>query len=331
VLLLALVTTAVLAEDIVVRLAEDGHTQTRSVGEIVDFTGEGLALRHRSGREEKIPPEQVVRFHSAWTTKHMAGDESFDAGRFDEALQAYLQALRTESRDWVRRLILSRCIRCYCRLGRVGRAGDAFLAICGQDPNTPYYDAIPLAWATARPFPGLQQRAEQWFQSSDSEAARLLGASWLLATAARPAAIRTLRELTNTPQPTVAFLAEAQLWRTQIVTATSSEADRWGERIRKMPPAIRGGPLFVHGQLLARHERHQAAALSFLQTAILFPDNTELAAASLLAAAEQLEKLDQRDQAIRLLEEIVTDHPTATVADTARDRWHSLQPPPAER
>jgi tetratricopeptide (TPR) repeat protein len=301
------------------------------VGEIVDFTGESLVLRHRSGRVEQIPPENVVRFDSTWTPQHTAGDASFNARRFDEALQAYFQALRAESREWVRRLILSRCVRCYCRLDQVDRAGDAFLAIYRQDPNTAYYDVIPLAWATARPSPALHQRAEQWLESSDLEAARLLGASWLLATAARPAAMRALRALTTAPQPAVAFLAEAQLWRTQVVTATDSEADRWGERIRKMPPAIRGGPLFVHGQLLARHERRQPAALSFLQTAILFSDNTELAAASLLAAAEQLEKLDQRDQAIRLLEEIVTDHPLATVAGTARERWQSLQPPPPQR
>ncbi|MFV1966078.1 MAG: tol-pal system YbgF family protein [Pirellulaceae bacterium] len=329
-ILFAACASLVAAEDSVTRVAKDGQTRIRSVGQIVDFTGDALILRHRSGREERIPPEEVVQLRSNWTTAHAKGDAQFEAGQFDAALQAYLEALRAEQRGWVRRLVLSRCVWCYRRLGQVDRAGEAFLAICQQDPKTPYYDAIPLAWLTARPSAPLAQQARQWLQNEGSAEARLMGASWLLSTAERPSAVRALRGLIDAPQPAVAFLAESQLWRTRVVTATAADADRWGERIERMPRAIRAGPHYVRGQLLSRHGRREEAALSFLRTAILFPDHHDLVAPSLLAAAEQLETMEQRDEAARLLAEIVTDYPRAAVADDARRRWQALQQQPAE-
>jgi len=314
------------AQDSVIVLSKERQTRSRSVGEIVDFTGEALVLRHRSGREERIPPDRVVAIQSAWCTEHTQGDVQYDAGKHKEALANYLNALGKEKRAWVRRLILSRCVWCYRRLGQIERAGEAFLVIHRQDSETPYFDAIPLAWATNRPSPSLEQQARQWLVDRDSAVARLMGASWLLSTAERSSALRALRGLIDTPQPSVAYLSEAQSWRTRIVTADSTEADRWRERIERMPRTVRAGPYAVLGQLLARHHRHQEAALAFLRPAILYPQHHDLAAQSLLAAAGQLEELEQNDEAVRLYMEILTKAPQSPVVDDARRRMRELQP-----
>jgi tetratricopeptide (TPR) repeat protein len=317
--LVLLATARSRAEDTVVLASREGRGQVRSVGQVVDFTGSGLILRRASGREERIPAERVIALESQWTEAHSEADQRFENAEFDRALELYGRALAAEQRGWVRRLILSRCVWCDRRLGRWDRAGDSFLLISEQDPATPYFHAIPLPWTTPAAPPSLESRAQRWMKSTQP-AAQLLGASWLVTTPQRTAALAMLRQLTNNAQPEIAFLADAQSWRTRVVTATTRDAQRWRERIERMPSKLRGGPLYLRGQLLTRLGRHEEAALSLLEVAILHRQHYELAAQSLLAAGRELETMGQRDEADRLYEEITTSYAASNAVDTAQQR-----------
>lgn len=313
-------------EDSVLVQGKEDEQPSRAIGQVMDFTGTGLMLRLPSGRERTIPAADVLEIHSDWTPQHAAADEHFAAGRYAEALDLYRQALAAETRPWTRRLLMAHAVWCCQRLGQTQTAVQGFLPIWQQDPATPYLAAIPLTWVTEPVPPDLESQARTWLGDKQSAAARLIGASWLLATPQRAAATAELRQLTVSEWPELAFLAEAQLWRTTLATASAEEADRWQQRIDRMPKPLRAGPLVLQAQLLARHGRREEAALAFLRIVILHPQHDALAVRSLLGAGGELKRMGQPEEAARLYEEIVSRHsePSDVVA-AARERLERLE------
>jgi TolA-binding protein len=86
----------------------------------------------------------------------------------------------------------------------------------------------------------------------------------------------------------VRWLAQSQLWRTQLVTCTSEDIAQWESAIQQMPQPLRAGPYYLLGQARSRHRQHDAAALAFLRVPIAYPACYSLAAEGLLAAAAEL-------------------------------------------
>lgn len=306
------------AEDVVVVRAETGTV--RRVGTVVDFTSEGLVLR-RGDRQQQIAPADVVSVESQWTEAQQQADRAYKAGQWQEALRRYVEAQAVERRPWVRRYLQYRAALMYRRTGQWDRAAQAFLAIVTNDPATFYYDAIPLVWSGRGPTEAdLERLASQWVAPDQPPAAQLIGASWLVGGRQRAAASATLRRLLSSSDIHVAFLAEAQLWRLEMATATETTAERWAERIEKMPPMLRAGPHLIVGRLLSRQKQPEQAALHFLKSALAYPDQGELVAESLLAAAEELEKMEALAEAGRLYSEVMVRFPETQWADHAR-RW----------
>ena len=312
------------ADDTVIVRSELGNTPRRVSGVVVDYTGEGLLLRHTSGREEKIPPDQIVEIVGDWTESHQAANALFVEGTFSAAEAKYREALRDEERRWVQRRVLSQLTWCYRYLGQPDKAVKAFLPLYRDDPKTPHIAAIPLRWTTGQSDLALERQATEWMQDKDSAASRLIGASWSLSSSRRADAINILRQFVSDPDPRIVFLAEAQLWRTQVATSRPEDLSRWQERIERMPPIIRGGPYFVLGLALSRHEMHEQAAISFMRTAILYSSERDLVPNSLLAAARELETMDQSAEAVGLYREILTKYETDRVAREAETRLKLL-------
>jgi hypothetical protein len=115
----------------------------------------------------------------------------------------------------------------------------------------------------------------------------------------------------------VAELAAAQLWRTQIVSATPEQVDRWRQSVRKFPPTVRAGPYYVIGRALARQGRHEQAALALMRVPILYSGERTLAAESLWGAAGQLKRLGATAESARLYRELAADYPESPLADAA--------------
>ncbi len=312
------------AEDVVVVKADSDRASRQVTGMVMDYTGEQLTLRHASGREERIPAASVVEIQGAWSASHREANELFAAGDYEPAAEKYRLALREEERRWAQRRVLAQLTWCYRNLGRIENAVKAFVPLYRDDSQTPYLAAIPLTWNTSQSPLEVERQAGAWLQDTSSPVARLVGASWLLSSARRTESLQVLRGFVQDPDPRLVFLAEAQLWRTQIATSTEKDVKRWQQRVAQMPTLIRGGPYFMLGLGQSRHQQHESAALSFLRTTILYPDQRDLLPHALLAAARELETIQQSQEATSLYREILTNHPTSQVVDDAESRLREL-------
>ncbi|MCO6455269.1 MAG: hypothetical protein J5I93_08205 [Pirellulaceae bacterium] len=304
-----------------------GASGTRRQGEVLEYTGERLRLRLPDGRVEEIAGSRVVRVVPALSDLHQSADRLRVQGRLADALTTYRQARQQEPRDWVRRLIMAHETDCYAALGQVRYAGETFLALIRSDPATPHLDVIPLAWVTSRADLELEQAASGWLVQADLPASRLLGASWLISSPQRQAAIDALRQLAADRDARIAFLAEAQLWRTEFATRSLEEVRGWERRIRQMPVSLRYGPYYVLGRGLAHHQQPEDAALALLRLPLQYAERSELAAQALWDAAGQLEKAGQVSESAELYRELATRFVASQLAGPAQQRAQELSTP----
>ncbi len=328
----ALLTLAVLsclvcegwAEDVVLVSRSNSREPSRRRGTIVDYTGEALTLRRTGGREEQIPSSRVSGYETEFVADQKIGNQLFAEGKFADAVVSYRRAIKIEQRRWMRRVLLAQLARCYRNLQQIVRAGDTFLLIVRSDPTTQLLDAIPLAWAASSPSRDLAERSAHWLEDAKLPAARLIGASWLMATAQRQQALSILHKLTAAKDPRIAMLAETQLWRDKVVTASPDDIKRWQEQLAHMEESLRAGPYFLIGQALARHGHNDAAALAFLRIPILHPEHDDLAAEALFAAGKQLDREGNRADARRVYQELLRTHAEHRLAPAARQRLQRM-------
>jgi tetratricopeptide (TPR) repeat protein len=313
------------ADEVIVSSGDSNQLQTRRSGEIVDYTGAGLLLRVAGGTETTIPANRVVEVHAEWNAAHRAGDELFAEGKFAEALAQYRQAVGQEQRPWVRRRLTEQAVWCYRNLGQHEYAASSFLSLASQDPATPHFDSIPLAWTSAQSDATFGGKLRKWLED-DNSIVSLVSVSWLLTASERTAAEEKLRALAGDADSRVALLAQSQLWRTQQATVKSEDVARWRSTVERMPESLRAGPYFLIGQALARLGAGEEAVLVLLRVAVLYPQHRELAAESLFAAARELEKLDRKDEAVRLYHELATGYPENQLAELARQRLDQAAP-----
>lgn len=297
-----------LAEDIVYLTPEgQDHGRMAVQGEILDYTGEAITIARPSRQPRRLPASRVLEINTDWQEDHKAGRDAMAEHDFAAATRHLADANRSEDRVWARRLILTDLMRCYSALGRPDQAGELFLAIVQSDPTTPAYANAPLAW-----FPDdrvSRAKAETWLGQRDQSAAMLLGASYLLSTSAAPASRQALVELVNHGEKPIATLAEAQLWRTELLRVTPKDVERWAARIEQMDEPWRAGPYFVLGQAYDRLGMDDEAALAYLRVPVLFGDRRELAARALVAAGRASQRSEFADEAAQLWNEVLTAYP----------------------
>jgi tetratricopeptide (TPR) repeat protein len=304
-------------------IAGSGGGQTKITGRVLDYTGRELKWQHAGGQQQSFPAEKVLRIETPCGRQQTDADALLARNQFDRALGLYLKAVDDEPRRWVRRQIIARIVGCYQALDQPQRAGEAFLLLIRDDPDTPYFDCIPLAWTPQQLPVDLELAARQWL-GREEPAAQLLGASHLLAGRDRPEALRLLRRLAaGTDRPAIregismssrwlTGLALAQTWRAEVATATAEQLDGWSRLIEQMPEPLAAGPYFVLGYARAQRQQPEQAALALLRVAILWPQQRLLAAQSLVEAGRALEKLDQGQEALRLYREAIRTYPEQT-------------------
>ncbi|MCL4204509.1 MAG: hypothetical protein KJ000_18645 [Pirellulaceae bacterium] len=321
-----LLATAATAQDrVTYSTGRDDSGRATVSGTIVDYTGAQLTLRSAGGGEQSIPAARVVSVETQWPASKLAGDRLFAEAKYDEALQAYVTALRDEPRIWAQRQMLADSVSCLKALGRIEQAGEAFMRLVQSDPETMWFGRIPLNWQSVQPSPQLETRATLWLKSTDSEIAPLIGASWLLATRHRAAAMDVLQRLAARGERRVASLATAQRWRTLTATVDEAELQRWSELVEKMPREVRAGAYFTLAQGLAARGQSERAALAWLRIPLLYADEDRgLAAVALLNAARELERIGDKQEAASLYREILRDYAGTSSATQATARLESL-------
>ena len=322
-------TTAAAGEDdlVLVSQADPGLPPARWTGTIVNRTGRELRLRLPTGKERAFPAAHVARIKTTYCEPHRTADAHFARRDYRQALVSYRAALegKLEPRDWVRRQIVSQMVWCLRYVGQLDQAGEYFLILLSSDAETQFFDSIPLSWIGSQPSAALEQKARGWLGRADTPAAVLMGASHLLVTAARPAAMKELDTLAGSADPRIAALAQAQLWRAKAFQAKPAELVLWRGAVAKMPAELRAGPYFVIGTALAREQPREAAA-EWMRVPILFPRERQLAAASLLAAGSAAEKAGLTDDARLIYRELAERHTDAPEAAEATRRMQRAEP-----
>lgn len=312
------------ADTVIYHTDKDNASRASLTGTISDFAGGRLTIRNDAGTTQVIPAERIVVIHSQWTAAEAAGDRCSQDGELAAAVSQYQQALQEEKRVWVQRQIVAKLVGVYGQLEQFELAGEAFLRLLQNDPQTSHAAVIPLSWTTFSPSPTFQQRASAWLADKDNSLASLLGASWLLSTSQRAAALAALQRLQSAPDSRVAMLAHTQLWRTRIPMTTPEEIEAWERWLERMPADLRGGPCYVIGQAWSAKGRAERSAWAFLRVPILYPADRRLVALALLSAGRELEKIGQRAEAVSLYRELVRDHATAPAVAEARGRLEEL-------
>jgi tetratricopeptide (TPR) repeat protein len=312
-------------QDEVVHFLTSTGARARLSGKIVEYTGKELHLEMPGGRVQRIAASQVVKVEAAYSQAYQDAEEAFRQRRYQEAMALYRRAMDQQPRRWVQRQIIAQVVWCYRGLEQPGPAGEAFLALIRDDPDTQLFDCIPLAWLPREADPQTVRAARLWLERPEP-AAVLMGASHLLVGAARSEAIERLRQLVASPDRRIAQLANAQLWRTAAAAADGRQLENWAEAIELMPENLRAGPLFVLGTAQLQNKQWEDAALSFLRVAIVYPQERALAAQALLGAARGLQEARQSVEAARLYHELLREYPEQTrAAAEAKARLEQLQ------
>jgi tetratricopeptide (TPR) repeat protein len=294
----------------------------------MDYTAQRLRLRTPTGREVEIPAWRIERLEAEWTAPHVEADRRWAENRWDEARRKYAEAYAADKRAWVRQRILAQIVWCHRALEQFELAGDVFAQMVRYTPDTPYLDAIPLVWQSRHlPSSELERRAQVWLEVQNSPAVTLMGASWLLSGRDAGVARQRLQSLRSSPDRAIAALAQAQLWRQQVVTATEADLAQWQSTVEAMPPSLRAGPYYVLGKALGHHDRFEDAALAMLRVPILYPRHRMLAAEALIGAGQWLERLGQSGEAVRLYQETAMQYPGTDAAQLARQQMLRLSKP----
>jgi len=323
---LLVATGAAAAEDTVIlspRAGEPGRIVVK--GTVVDYTGTALVLEGSGGVKQTIPARQVVEVRSTWTADQTAGDDLWRKGDYLGASARYQSGLSSETRPWARRFVRSRLVAALRELERWEFAAEQFFTLLREDPTTPYFDVLPLAWTTMTPSATLEAKARAWSENRTSGVAALVGSSYLLSSESRADALRRLRELALDGDLRIALLSEAQLWRVAAGTADAGQLAGWERTIDKLPEGLRAGPYLTYGRGLGRSGQADQAALTLLRVSILYPDQHRLAAEALWSAGQMLENGSQPREAASLYRELVRDFPQTLIAASAKDRLKELK------
>ncbi|MBB74348.1 MAG: hypothetical protein CMJ75_07530 [Planctomycetaceae bacterium] len=313
------------AQDVVLVRSKDARTVAKRKGEVLDYTGDSLTLRLVSGRMQRIESNRVLSLETKRTESHQLAADLFKQGKYAAALQRYRLAEREEKRSWMLREIFTKEVQCYQNKGEIVAAAQRFLLILESDRAARCFGVIPLRWTAPRSLTAFEEEnARQWLRGA-TVAERLIGASWMMATSQRAQAVNNLESLTADNDLRIGFLAEAQLWRIKLVTASADEVGIWRQRIQRMPEELRAGPCFLLGKGLARQERYLDACLELLRIPILHSHLQTLVPEALLIAGQCLESAGQKQEAELVYREILDLPEGLPTTSAARKRLQQVR------
>jgi len=304
--------SASFAADSVTIRSKDSDNLTQYTGSVLDYTGRFLRIELEGGLERTFPSSRVAEVQGDWSAEHRAAIEASAEGDYRAAIARYRRAIDNEPREWVRREILAELTWLYSYTGETTIACELFMLLTESDPETPYFDAIPLAWMPSEDV--RQPQALGWLGQEGDPVAMLLGASHLLSTTERPAALEALKKLATSGDERISSLARAQTWRSVAFRATDSELAQWLQQVESMPESLRAGAYFVLGNGLKSRKRLNDAALAWLRVPVLYPKHRALAGEALASAGGALEQLERPTEAERLYRELARRFPETEAA-----------------
>lgn len=298
------------------------------IGEIVEFNGQRITIRVKSGNPIRTYATEEVRHIDTYHgTAHKQGLQLFAANDPAAAERAFEQALGEEPRGWVQEEVRAWLVRCALRRGDRLAAARQFVRVLERDPQSRHWGVAPLVWAAEETPEPLRGDARGWL-AARNDGVRLLAASLLLLdTASGPAARKELELLARSLDRTVQGLARAQGWRLKLMESqpTPFALATWRAQVERLPPHLRAGPMYVLGRAAALSGNSEQAATDWLWLPLVYTENEPLAARACLEAAEALARLGRREEARTLYREVAERFDWSPFAEEARQKLTAAQ------
>ena len=289
------------AESVIYKAGSRGGHVALS-GEILDYTQQHMVFRVKSPDTiHHLREEQIVSFDAYFLPAHQEALQALEKRQFGSAVTLAEQALKSESRGWVRRELIGLQIQAALNQQQWTTAANLYRALLESDPAPRNQDLIPLCWGEQT----LAASDLAWAQrelKAPEQALRLVAASWLLEGEHSRGAQAVLNDLLVSPVPHIRQLARSQLWRLRLQANdfNDGDVDRWERRLQDLPDGFKAGPTFVLAQGREKRVQTERAAADYLWIPIMDARRIPLARTSLLNAARLLERIGQSVSAERL-------------------------------
>jgi tetratricopeptide (TPR) repeat protein len=307
---------------VTLRLSDNIQTHVRQ-GVVIDWKGSELQME-LSGRVTTIKNDRIINVETTWTTDHQLARELIQKRQFAAAITPLRNALATESREWVQRIVLAELVRVLDFAGQSREACEAYMLLLKSDPESRDFATLPLAWMNTTSDAATIELARKMVDSSLLPI-QLLGASWLLTSPDRAAAIKKLEELSRDIDSRIAHLATAQVWRAKLLELDETQLGRWERQIERMPKELRPGPWLMLGQGQSRLGQVDEAILSWMHVPILHTQNYRGTASALQQAATALQNKQDFKAAERLWNELLTQFPDSSWAIESQTALSQIQ------
>ena len=275
---------------------------------VVDYTGTSVIVREMDANSNShFPTSEVTRVETPQVTPHRDGLQLLSEGQSGEAEEKLKEALRIESREWVRREILAILVRVALEKGDYVTAATRLEMIYLSDKSTHHLELLPAVWSKAVLSPAQIRNAND-LTLGETGITRLVGASILLfqpgfETSAKQALLKITQQGDKRLQP----LAEAQLWRLELEAEEVSafKLDSWRRHVDRLDTELRGGPYFLLAEAYRSKYLRDEAVLTYLRIPVLYDHDRLLAAEACLAAADVLQTQGRYAEAVAMYRELI--------------------------
>lgn len=239
-----------------------------------------VLVQRQSNAVITFPGDNVVGLEPGWRLEAYAEvHKLYAAGKFSEVLQQGQAALKlTGAPRWQQRMLVAEMVEAASAMGQRAVAGRVFGYLAKDSPPDLLLATIPLPWADEALNAGnaIAVEAAKWMDE-ESDAMKLLGASWSLSGPLRPKALEILQTLAKSESAILSGYARAQLWRTVPPDAIrSGELPKWIELRDGLPMAAQAGPSVLLGLRLEQAGEKEMAIAEWLRVATLHADRFHL-------------------------------------------------------
>lgn len=276
-------------------------------GAIGDIKGHSVVLRLNNGQVEVVILRDVQRLEFAKPESYETGLRAMQQRKWGDAMKAFAEAQREESRPWVRREILSSVAACYRARREFTECLKAVEQILADDPSSRHVLCLPLVWDERLP-ENQRYVADVSQLRSKSLAEQLTAASALLCSEEhRRQATATIQKVRKEGDLTMSQLAELQLWRLRLIEPEKLavlEVEEWQRRLKELDRKVRSPGEFIAGRALMQLHENDRAIVSLLWMPLMEPWDPPTTAASLTDALTLFDQSGRSIEGQRLLPEL---------------------------
>jgi signal peptidase II len=275
---------------------------------VIDYTGTSVIVRQiDANTDSHFPTSQVTRVETPQVKPHREGLQLLAEGETAAAEEKLKEALRIESREWVRREILAVLVRAALSRGDYVTAATRLEMIYLSDKSTHHLELLPAVWSRAVLTPEQIRNANE-LAIGETDVMQLVGASILLFEPGfETSSKKTLLRISQSGDTRLQPLAEAQLWRLELEEKEVSafKLDSWRRHVERLPASLRGGPYFLLAEAYRFKILRDEAALTYLRIPVLYDHDRLLAAEACLAAADVFQRQGRLTEAVAMYRELL--------------------------